>query len=302
LLLHTFQQVKKFRARTDVSAAGWSVSRTAVEWAKDILGDLTNRTVLVVGAGKMSELTARHLHRSGAKQVLVTNRTFDRAAQLAAQFQGEAVRFEHLVEALVRSDIVISSVSACSAYVIRQHEVERALSERGGRPITFIDIAVPRNIEPSIATLKNVYVCDIDGLQSSTSSRANEAAKVLEAAEGMIQIAADAFFQPSHLDDLGPLIHALRTRLHSIGIAELDHHFFRLTNSTPRDREYLQAMVERITNKILHPLVMQLKRVASPSADQSGYIEALSIAFNIENNNRPDRTMAPVEAGAQWLS
>jgi glutamyl-tRNA reductase len=279
LMIHTSHIAKRVRNETAISAASWSVSRAAVELAKRTLGELNNRTILVVGAGKMSQLTTKHLCRSGAQNVLVTNRTYERAATIAALFQGEAVPFEHLNQALARSDIVISSAASTSGYVIWRSAVEQARLERRNHPMLFIDIAVPRNVEPTITTLENVHLCDIDGLRGVVASHQQEVISAVEAAEQMVQAAVNAYSSQVDVRELGPLITALRTRAQSIGCAELERHFSKLTNSSPQDRHHLEAMVNRIVNKILHPLIMQLKRQTRSSTDKADYIEALTVAF-----------------------
>lgn len=286
VMLRTLHIAKKVRSEAGGPFAGRSVSQAAVDLARQILGDLQDRTILVVGAGKMSELTASHLHRAGARQVLVTNRTYDGAVRLAARFQGEPVAFGDLKQALARSDIVISSAANTSGYVIRHAEVEQALRERPERPLMFIDIAVPRNVEPSVARLENTYLCDIDALAGSARSEAGGGPCAVGAAEHMVQTAAEEFVNRRDERELGPLIMALRDRIESIGCAELERHICKLTIASPADRERLELMVKRIGNKFLHPLIVQLKRQAGSSTAKADYAESLTLAFDANSGNR----------------
>jgi glutamyl-tRNA reductase len=277
LVLHTLRVARQVRGKTTISAAGWSVSRAAVELARHALGGLQDRTILVLGAGKVSHLTTRHLHKSGAKNVLVTNRTYERAVRIAAQFQGEAMPFENVDQALVRSDIVISSMSTPSGYVLHRGQVERALLERGNRPILFIDIAVPRNIDPDVAALPKVYLSDIDALHSIVASHERDVVSVVHEADAMIQAAVQAYSCQSDVRDLDPLITALRSHVQSIGCAELERHLCKMATSSPQDRYLLETLVTRITNKILHPLIVQLKR--QKTSCRTDYIEGMTAAF-----------------------
>ena len=280
VMLRAFQVARQVRSQIGISVAGWSVSRAAVELARQTLGQLTDRTILVVGAGKMSELTTRHLRRSGATKVLVTNRTYERAARIAARFEGEAVAFDDLLSALERSDIVISSAGLSSGYVIQRTDVDRVLRKRPGHPILFIDIAVPRNVDPAVASLENAYLCDIDGLQGVVASRGREAANVLEAAARMVHMSVDAFCQAPEVREIGPLIITMTNRLESIGSAELERSLSKLSSSSPQDRYHLEMMVKRITKKLLHPLIVPMKQQTEFFTDTTDYIEVLAAAFS----------------------
>jgi glutamyl-tRNA reductase len=177
---------KKVRTHTKIGEGKVSVSSVAVEFAEKVFGDLAGRTVLVVGAGEMAELTLKHLMARGAQQVLVTNRTHQKAVQLAEQFGGEPVPMERLRDALVRADIVVCSTSAAE-HLIGKAEVEQCLQCRDNRPILFIDIAVPRNVDPAVGSIDGVYLHNIDHLESVATSnieeRQKEMAKSLEIVE-----------------------------------------------------------------------------------------------------------------------
>jgi glutamyl-tRNA reductase len=288
LMLETFRVTKRVRSETRISTAGASISRAAVELARKVFGELREQTILVIGAGKMSELTASHLCRSGALKVLVTNRTYERAAGIAARFQGEAVPFEDLFKALARADIVISSISSPSGYLVHRADVQCALEERKNRSMLFIDIAVPRNVEPSVTDVENAFLYDIDDLQSHVASHRGEAAETIQAAEEMVESEVDTFAIRQQYREIGPIIANLKDRIQSISCAELERHIRKLTIASPEDRQTLEVMVKRIANKILHPLIVQLKRQVSPFPHDAGYVETLALAFRSNGESSVD--------------
>src|SRR5208282_2360737 len=161
LYTRAFGVAKRVRSETGVGQMAVSVSYAAVELARKIFGTLANRTIMIVGAGKMSELAARHLRRSGASHVFVTNRTHERAVEMAALFQGTPVEYNRFVAMLPEVDIVIAS-SGAPHYILRKDDMQRVIAARRNRPMFLIDIAVPRNIEPAVNDIDNVYLYDID--------------------------------------------------------------------------------------------------------------------------------------------
>jgi glutamyl-tRNA reductase len=279
LILCTLRVAKKVRNKTGISLAGWSVSRAAVELARQIFGTFGQQTVLVIGAGKMSDLTTCHLRRLGALKILVANRTYERALRIASQYQGEAVAFEDLSQALVRADIVISSASSASEYILQRADVGRALQQRNGRPMLFIDIALPRNVDPSVAGLQNAFLCDLDGLKDILASHGREIADTVEAAEKLVESEVDGFCKRLEHREIGPIIAALKNSIESIGCVELERHIRKLAASTPEDRRRLEEMVRRIANKILHPLIVPLKRQGHSCSPTLDYVDGLTRAF-----------------------
>jgi glutamyl-tRNA reductase len=288
LMRETLRVAKVVRSETGISMAGWSISRAAVELAREVFGELREQTVLVIGAGKTSALTAGHLRRSGALKVVVTNRSYDRAAEIAARFQGEAVPFEDLPRTLGRADIVICASSSPAGYLIQRADIQHALQQRRNRPMLFIDIAVPRNVEPSVGDLENACLCDIDGLESIVASHQSAVTNAVQAAEQMLASECDAFAVRQRHRTVGPMIAALRRRLQALSSAELDRHISKLTATSPEDRRRLQIMVRQIANKILHPLIVQVKREAGASPHGGNYVEALALAFTLDYERRVD--------------
>ncbi len=195
LLTRAFAVAKRVRTETAVGSSAVSVASVAVELAKKIFGSLHGKHVYLVGAGKMSELAARHLLAHGAESIFVANRTYDRAQQLAAKFDGQAILFEQLYETCDRADIVITSTGAPHAIFRREHG-ELFLSRRKNRPMFFIDIAVPRDVDPGMNKLDGIFVYDIDDLQQAVSSHVDDRRKEAERAEAIISGEVERFQAP----------------------------------------------------------------------------------------------------------
>lgn len=284
LMRRTFRIAKRVRSETGISNAAVSISYAAVELAKKIFNLLSDKTILIVGAGKMSELATKHLRRSGAEKVLVTNRTFERAVELAELFHGEAVPYEQLPHTLARADIVITSTNAPD-YIIRRADAQRALAARKGHLMFFIDIAVPRNVEPAVNDLENVFAYDIDDLQGVVESNLKERQREAQTAEQMVESEVVTFLAGLQHPDVGPMIAALKSRVESICYAELDRHLRKKGITHPEDRKELEQMITRIANKIAHPLIIQVRRQADPSAPKAGYIETLRNVFHLQDKD-----------------
>jgi glutamyl-tRNA reductase len=249
---------KRVRRETALGSAAVSVSYAAVELAKKIFGGLQDKTIFVVGAGKMSELAAKHLLSSGASNILVSNRTYDRAVELAAAFHGTPVPFEHLFEYLSQADIVISSTGSPQT-IINKNQVEKLLSARKNRPIFFVDIAVPRDVDPAVNELDNVFVYDIDDLGHVVEANKKQREREAVWAEEIIQIEVQKTLKRLASRDVVPTIVALEDRLNNIRAAELERYQGRLAGMTPEQRQAVDALTRGIMNKILHGPIAELK-------------------------------------------
>jgi glutamyl-tRNA reductase len=249
---------KRVRRETALGSAAVSVSYAAVELAKKIFGGLQDKTIFVVGAGKMSELAAKHLLSSGASKILVSNRTYDRAAELAAAFHGTAVPFEHLFEHLSQADIVISSTGSPQA-IINKHQVEKLLSARKNRPMFFVDIAVPRDVDPAVNELDNVFVYDIDDLGHVVEANKKQREREAVWAEEIIQTEVQKTMKRLASRDVVPTIVALEDRLNHIRASEMERYQGRLASMTPEQRQAVDALTRGIMNKILHGPITELK-------------------------------------------
>ncbi len=215
-----FAAAKKVRSETEIGSNSVSIASVAVELAQKIFGSLQGRTVFLVGAGKMSELAARHLVQQGAGAILVTNRTLARARSMAEQFDGRVIPFEKLYDAASDADIVISSTGAPHA-IFRQEHGQAFLHRRKNRPMFFIDIAVPRDVDPAMNKLEGIFVYDIDDLQSVAASHMAERSREAGNAEALIAAEVERFHQRQRTVNVAPAIVALQRQVEELRQAEL---------------------------------------------------------------------------------
>ena len=253
---------KRARTETGIGENAVSVSYVAVELARKIFGDLKDRSVLLVGAGKMSELAARHLVRSGARATVLGGRTFEKAEQLAAALGGTAAPFESLRAELMKADIVISGTGA-PGIVIRAEDIQAASVGRRGRPLFLIDIAVPRDIDPEAAKLSGVFLYDLDDLKSVAEANLRERQKEAAAAEALVEHEVNEFLEWRRSLEVVPVLVELRRRADEIRRAEVEKARKRLGPMTPEQEEALEAMTSAIVNKLLHAPTVHLKEIAS---------------------------------------
>lgn len=252
---------RKIRRETAIGTAAVSVSYAAVELAKKIFGTLSGKSILVIGAGKMSELAAKHLLRAGASAIFVSNRNYDRAQELAEAFQGTAIPFEKLFEYINRADIVISSTAA-PHFVVRKADAERLLAARKNRPIFFVDIAVPRDIDPAVNELDNAFVYDIDDLEQVIEANRKQRQREAVFAEEIVEREAQHMMSRLASRDVTPTIVALEQRLSRIREAETERFRARLSTLGPEQREAVDALTRGMVNKILHGPITELKNGA----------------------------------------
>ncbi len=260
-----FQQAitvgKRARSETEIGRGAFSVGSVAVQIARSIFDELKGRSVLVVGAGEMAELAITHLVSSGASDVVVANRTFERAEDLARRFCGQAVAFDDLPKALQSADIVITSTGSREPIITRQM-MSSVMHARRGRPVFLVDIAVPRDIEAGVALMDNVFVYDIDDLQGAVeidaAARQAEAAKV----ESIIADEVESFIVRFRTLDAVPVITALREKLDSIRVQELDKLKGRLRHLSDEDVAAIDATTRSIVNKICHQPMIQMREYA----------------------------------------
>lgn len=273
---------KRARTETAISQNAASVSYAAVELARKIFGELNSRTVLVVGAGEMSKLTARTLLDCGAKGVIVTSRTLARAEQVAALFGGRAIEFERLNDALHDADIVISSTGAPHP-IIRPDVLRPVMKARRNRPIFLIDIAVPRDIDPEVQRLDNVFLYDIDDLQGVIESNQRERLKEAEKVKVIIEDEVVKFSAWFNTLDVVPVIVALRQRAETIRKGELTRATAALGQLSEEQQKALDLLTSAIVNKILHEPTVRLKKHASNRLGHH-YIETLRDLFGLNED------------------
>jgi glutamyl-tRNA reductase len=268
VLTRAFSVAKRVRSETDIGKSGVSVSFVAVELAKEIFGSLAGKRVLIVGAGKMSELAARYLHRAGADQIFVTNRTHDRAAEMARLFQGAIVDYDKFVARLPEIDIVIAS-SGAPHYILRKDEMKRVIDARRNRPMFLIDIAVPRNIEPAVNDLDNVFLYDIDDLQKVVEANRRERRKHAEEAEEIIAQEVERTMSRLKAREVTPTIVSLQERLEELRQAELERARGKLGPLSPQQEEAIETLTRGLISKIAHRPIAELRKQAgSPNGIQ----------------------------------
>ncbi|MGF9857040.1 glutamyl-tRNA reductase [Priestia endophytica] len=280
---------KRAHHYTDIGANAVSVSYAAVELGKKIFGNLSQKHVLILGAGKMGELAAKNLSGSGVGNVTVINRTKEKAEALAQRFEGNARSFEDLAGALLEADIVISSTSA-TEYVITKETMKEVEKLRKGRPIFMVDIAVPRDLDPSLSELETVFLYDIDDLEGIVEANLQERQKAAETIEIMIEAAVVEF--KTWIGTLGvvPVISALRQKALNIQSETMKSIERKLPNLTERERKVLNKHTKSIINQLLKDPILSAKELAG----QKGAEESLQLfmkIFDIEHMVRDERTI-----------
>src|SRR6059058_6088183 len=268
LFTQAFSVAKRVRSETEIARHAVSVSFAAVELAKKIFAGLARRAVLLVGAGKMSELAAKHLVEQGAFPVYVTNRTWARAQDLARALSGVAVPWDEMDTALASVDIVVTSTGAPEP-VVKAAAVARVMHGRRGRPLFFIDIAVPRDVEPGVDALTDVYRYDIDDLKRVVDSNLRERAREAQRAEALIEREVGKFLARLGDVEVIPTIVSLRARLEEIRVGEVKRTLARLPEATPETRAAIEALSTAMVNKILHAPITKLRESSRQGAGRS---------------------------------
>jgi glutamyl-tRNA reductase len=280
LLTRAFAVAKRVRTETAVGSSSVSIASVAVELAKKIFGSLQGKTVFIVGAGKMSELAARHLIAHGCESIFVSNRTYDRALALAQKFNGQAIKFDDLYESCDRADIVITSTGSPHAIFHREHG-EQFLSRRKNRPMFFIDIAVPRDVAPEMAKLDGIFAYDIDDLQQAVSSHVADRRAEAERAEAIIASEVEKFEARTHTLDVVPTIVSLQDHLETIRQAEIDRVRGRMGHLTPEQEMAVEALTRGIINKVMHTPITTLKTAAKES-EATTVVDVVRRLFNLQ--------------------
>jgi glutamyl-tRNA reductase len=257
-----FMVAKKIRSETLIANANVSVSSVAVELAAKIFDRLDGKTAFVIGAGKMSVLALQHLQSHGIKLILVTNRSFQKAAQLAEQIKGRAVPFEDLPACLAESDIVISSTGS-PTFIVKKEHVQKAMSLRRNRPIFFIDIAVPRDIDPQINQMDNIFLYDIDDLHSVAEKNRQKREKEAEKAEGMVLQEAEHFWNKLKAADVAPTIREIQEQLDSLRMHELERTMKKMGPLTEEQKEALNQLTSSLTSKIVGNSYAELRQLSN---------------------------------------
>ena len=281
LLTRSFAVAKRVRTETAVGSSSVSIASVAVELAKKIFGSLNGKNVYLVGAGKMSELAAKHLMAHGATSLFVANRTYDRAVGLAHKFHGEAIEFSRLIESCERADIVITSTGS-PKFVFKREHGEKLMAMRKNKPMFFIDIAVPRDVDPEMNKVDGLFVYDIDDLQQAVSSHVADRKKEAERAEDIVNIEVEKFHARLQTLDVVPTIVSLQDHLETIRQAEIDRVRGRLGTMTTDQELAVESLTRGIVNKIMHTPISTLKTAARDS-ESTTVIELVRRLFNLHN-------------------
>ncbi len=287
LMRKSVSVAKRIRTETKIAESAVSISFAAVELAKKIFDDLATKSCMLLGAGEMAELAARHLINNGVKDVYVTNRTLSRAEELAKEFNGKVVLFHNFVDELHYTDIIICSTGA-PHYILMKDQLRKTMKDRKQKPMFIIDISVPRNIDPDINDLDNVYLYDVDNLQGIIETNIQERAKEAEKAEEIVEDEIDSFLK--WLDSLAatPTIVALRNMAEEIRKSELEKTLTRLGPVEEKTIKSIEHLTNSIVNKLIHPPTAVLK---SEDEDKEQMLDIVQKLFqlNLERDNN-DKT------------
>jgi glutamyl-tRNA reductase len=263
LMHRTLSVAKRIRTETGVAQNPVSISSVAVELAKKIFQDLSDKTVLLVGAGEMGELAARSLIDAGTNKLIVTNRSADRAEEIAGKYSGGAINFEAFYSVLASADIVLCSTGS-PEYVIRRADTQRALKSRKKGPLLFIDISVPRNIDPGVADLENAFLFDVDDLDSVVQTNIHERQMEAARAESIIDAEVQNFVQQLRALDIGPAVVEVKELLLQIVISEFRRNRKRLGDLSPEQETAIEnVLIPALVNKLSHPMIVHLRNAAS---------------------------------------
>lgn len=279
LFTYALKAGKRVRTETAIGESATSVSSAAVELAKNVFEDLKGRTAMVLGAGEMSELTVQALQGSGVSSVIVSNRTYKRAEELAQIFGGKAVKFDRFGEYMVDADIVISSTGA-PHYVVKREDMVRVMHQRRHAPIFLIDIAVPRDIEPAVGDIYNVFLYDIDDLESVVQSNLSERAREAEKAEQIVGGEVGDFLAWISSLEATPTIASLKDKAEAIRAAEVEKLLSKLTSLSEKEKNEVNAATKLILAKLLHEPIVYLKEHQREKGEYL-FIETLRKLFGL---------------------
>ena len=278
---HAFRVAKRVRTETGIASNAVSVSFTAVELAKKIFGTLKGKTILLIGAGEMSELAAMHLIKYGVDRILIANRTYARTLAMAKDFHASVVEFDRLGEGLRDADIVISSTGA-PGYVINAEMVTAALHRRKNRLLFLIDIAVPRDIDPAVGNIDNVYLYNIDNLQEIVDENLKSRRREAKKAEAIIEEEVLKYREWFGTLEVVPTIISLREKVEGIITGELGRSLSWMQNLSEEQRKNVEILTSSILNKVLHDPIVAIKE-ESQNGGALPYIAALRRLFRLDD-------------------
>ncbi len=287
LMRKSVSVAKRIRTETKIAESAVSISFAAVELAKKIFDDLATKSVMLIGAGEMAELAARHLINNGVKNVYVTNRTTARAEELAQEFHGKVILFDNFVHELFYTDIVICSTGAPN-YILMKDHVHKTMKDRKQKPMFIIDISVPRNIDPEINDLDNVYLYDVDNLQGIIDTNIQERGKEAEKAEQIVDEEIGSFLKWTESLTATPTIVALRNMAEKIRKTELEKTLSKMGPMEENKIKAIEQLTATIVNKLIHPPTAALK---SGEENKEEMLDIVQKLFNLEiESDNNDKT------------
>ena len=280
VLTRAFGAAKRVRSETGIGQMAVSVSYAAVELARRIFGSLNGQKVLIVGSGKMGELAAKHLRRSGANKIFVTNRTRSRAEEMAQLFDGRVVDYATFPAMLHEIDIVIAS-SGAPHFILTRDDMQRVIGERRNKPMFLIDIAVPRNIDPEVNKIDGVFLYDVDDLAGVVNANIKEREKQAEQAEAIVAEEVEQMMARLRIEEVTPTIVHLQEQLEEIRVGEVTRALRRMPGLTEEQRQQIDTMTRSIINKIAHGPISELRRHATePEGGRA--IEVIRKVFHLQ--------------------
>ena len=284
LFTKAFSVGKRIRSETTITTGAVSISYAAVELAKKIFNTLEGKTVAIIGAGEMSELTAKHLVANGAANVLVANRTYERAVKIAEKFNGTPLAYDSDLNFLIDADIVISSTNAPD-YLIKRQPLAAIMRKRRHRYMFLIDIAVPRDIDPDVSKIDYAFLYNIDDLEAVVVSNLKDRQQEAGQAEQIVTEEAKQFYNQLQTFQVNPTIKALHQQFRQIADTELQACFYKSTLSDQQEAA-VTSMTQAIVKKLLHHPMQNLRcAVNDGNADHAQYVQALQELFALDAND-----------------
>lgn len=279
LCMRAFSVAKRVRTETEIGSAAVSISYAAVELAREIFGTLSTKKVMLIGAGKMSEAAARHLKRCGVSQIFVTNRTRSRAEEMAQLFNAKIIEYDRYLNAIPDVDIVITS-SGAPHYILTRDTMRRAIAARKNAPMFVIDIAVPRNVEPSVNQVDNVFLYDIDDLQKVVNENLKGRGEEAQEAEQIISEEVEKMMARLKTHEVVPMIVSLQGQLESMRQAEIARFHNKLGALTPEQQEAVEQLTRSLMNKVAHGPISELRKQAT-QPDGHHFVAAIRKVFRL---------------------
>ncbi len=283
-LLHkAFSVAKRVRTETKIGSQAVSISYAAVELARKIFGELGDKVAMLIGAGEMAELAAQHLRAGGIKRLIIANRTLERAVELSHELGGEAIGLDEIEDAMIEADIVISSTGA-PGLVLTKEQVKRTMRPRRHRLLFLIDIAVPRDIDPGVNDIENVYLYDIDDLKGVVEENKEQRAKEAKKAERMVEAEVLKFLSWMKTLDILPVIQGIQAKAEAIRRRELERSRKRLGGLTKEQEEAIDVLTNSIVQKIIHDPIIVLRKNASNEEAAEVLLDAATTLFNLDSD------------------